>query len=112
MTLDADLTELMWDRAKHQAFTKYDAYGAPTYSAVTTTHPVRVENKFRLLKHKDGRDILAQGRIYFAPSSTGGFPGVTVQSKVTLSDGTHPRIVLATKEPDDEGTYYECAYFG
>lgn len=93
-------------------FVREDAYGGTGVFGTATTHPCRVTYKSRLLKGADGRDILTTSRIYFGPSSTGGLPGLTVRSRVTLSDGGVPRIVSVGKYHDDEGPYYEVADCG
>ncbi|GAF75056.1 unnamed protein product, partial [marine sediment metagenome] len=49
------------------------------------------------------------------PTSTGGYPGLTVQDKLLINGGTDAPPILAVGRMGDglsTGTYYEVAFLG
>ena len=113
MPMEPDLIEMMNDTVVVYPFVSYSAHGAPSYSGTGTTHPVRFENRFQMIKGSDGRDIVARGKLILGPSSTGGLPRMTVQSKVVdISTTAGYKLLWVQEQPDQDGDYYVAAYFG
>lgn len=111
--MDADLAALLTDTCTVYAWVRDGAYNEPVHSTTATTHPCRVDRRHRLVVDRQGRQVTSQATVYLGQSSTGGWPGLTVRAKLTLSDGETPDILGVARLADETGaTYYEAAYCG
>lgn len=113
MSLERDLLDLLIDTAVVYAWTGDNAYNQPTWAATGTTHPCRIDRQQRMVTKRDGMQGVSTSVVYLGPSSTGGYPGLTVQSRLVLSDGTIPDLLMIEQNNDEDGTmYYEAAHCG
>lgn len=95
------------------AVSGYKSVGDPTYSTASASHACRVEKVQRLVKGPDGRDVLATTRVFVGTTTAAVAPTVTVQSKVTLPDGTVPKLLAVdTQRKRAGGTDHQVLYFG
>lgn len=109
--MDAELSALLTERAQHYPWLTDSAYGAPQYSATATTHPCRVERRERLMMDRQGRQILSTLTVYLDRSSTGGWPNLTVRSKLVLENNSTASILNVTQYKDEDGNVdHEAAY--
>ena len=111
--MDAELTALLKETCTVYAWSRDGAYNEPVHSTSGTVHPCRVERRNRLVVDRTGRQVVSQTTIYLGQSSTGGWPGLTTRTKLTLSDGETPDILSVVRLTDETGaTDYEAAYCG
>lgn len=95
------------------AHSGYNSVGDAQYSTASATHAARVEKVQRLVKSAEGRDTMATTVVYVGYTTAGVAPTVTVQSKLTLPDGTSPPILAVdTHRMRTGGTDHQAVYFG
>ena len=114
MTLDLGLRDCMLDTVSVASFASQDAYGGRSHGTAVT-YPCRVEHKQTLVRGVDGRNTVAASKVLIGPTSTGGYPGLTVQDKLLINGGTDAPPILAVGRMGDgisTGTYYEVAFLG
>lgn len=96
-----------------KAFAGYNAYGDASFSTASATHQARVEGVQRLVKGPDGRDTLATTRVFVGTSTASTAPSITIDTQVTLPDGTKPPILAVdTHRKLSGGTDHQVVYFG
>lgn len=104
--LDPELRALMVQTVTLREWLLDNTYGAPQYGPPTTCE-ARVERKIRLVKGKDGRDILSNTQVYLGFTTTGGPPVLTPRTQVTLPDSTEfASILYVSSIPDETGVAY------
>lgn len=87
MAIDPQLTGFMPHTVTIQNYASRNSYGEDTHSATTRTAKAYVEPTFTLDTQRDTREQSQPKRIYVADTN------ITLQSKITLPDGTIPEIV-------------------
>jgi len=107
MTIEASFLELMPSSVDVKAVTSTDAYGLVTYSGSATTTRCRIMQTGRVVKSADNRDVFEVGTVIFY-----GTPTVTVNSKMTLPDGSVPLILSVHVHNDEDGTHHTTVSFG
>ena len=114
MTLSAALQGLMRQTVTLSTVGSQDSYGAKTYGTAKT-YKARVEQRQQLVKDQSGRDVLCQTVVYVGPTSTGGYPPLTLAPvlKIVLPDGTSPAILAVEESPDSAGgRHHSVVYCG
>jgi hypothetical protein len=113
MSLDAELrTVLFTQTLTVNAISARNLYGDPAYSTTATTYPCRVDGFQHLVKAGDGRDVIARTVAYVGTTSTGGTPSIGLQDKVTLPDGTIPKILSIDTFRDLSGLNHQAVHCG
>lgn len=92
-----DLVALCTDSIVHEAFASQDGYGAPTYSA-PVIRPGRLEYKIRRIVDSTGEERLSRARVFFDGTFT-----LELRDRLTLPDGTAPRILQLYGPRDETG---------
>lgn len=76
-------------------------YGEPTYGA-SVTYTARVEHRTRLVVDTDGNEVRSGATVFVMSSSA----SITVNDKLTMSDGRTPRLLAVEPIHDDEGQHH------
>jgi hypothetical protein len=84
-----------------------DGYGTATWSSSTRSHRCRVVEKQTLVHTFDGDEQVARTVAWVRSTSTFG-----PWDKITLPDGTHPRLLAVEEYPDEQGHHHSRLYFG
>ena len=85
-----------------------DKYGKQSFATASTTYRARIIMSERILRDKDGREIVEAGRaiLYGVAAS------VTTLYKITLPDGSTPKIVSVSSIQDETGPHHTVVGFG
>lgn len=111
MTIDRDILLMMNQTAAVSKYKSVAQEGGITFNT-SKNYPCLREYGNHLTTTKEGHDVTARMRIFVGPSSSGGFPTVTPQDKITISSSS-PRIINADQYVDENGaTYVECIHCG
>lgn len=89
--------------------TGQNSRGDRLYSTTAQTYKARQENKTTLVKDRLGQDVVSKTRCFVAATSTG-FPGIHVDDRVTMPDGTQPKLIAVDALRDDVGPNHEVLY--
>lgn len=84
-----------------EAFLGVDAYGRPSYSAATVVLG-RVEPTHRRVYNPDETYTVATSRV-FLPET----PVVSPRDRITLPDGSQPRILAVERQGDERGPHHQ-----
>lgn len=76
------IRRMMTQSVEVEAFLSRDAYGTPSYASMLTA-PARVEYRTRVIRARDGREVVARATVYLPHSVT-----VGGDDRLTLPDGS------------------------
>jgi hypothetical protein len=107
MTIETLLSELMVQSITIANASSLDSYGKHSYAAPTTVTNCRVQTGAHKVTDVDGQEIVASGKVYIASS-----PTVTPSSKITLPDGSVPRVLVVDRFSDERGSHHTCIHYG
>ena len=109
MTIERDFAEMMEEVAIFANQASIDKYGKQTFSASPTSYSARVMNSQRIVRDKDGREIVEAGKaiIYGVLPNT-----VTPLSKIVLPNGSTPPIIHVDTIQDENGDHHTSVTFG
>lgn len=82
-----------------EKYSSTDAYGEVTYAS-GINYPSRVDFAPELVKSLTGEQIVSSASIMLE-----GTNDITVRDRITLPDGSKPKIISISKTPDIGGTY-------
>jgi len=102
----SDWVDVMPYIVTYQPVTGRDDYGAPTYgTAVDYTARVRRKHQ-RVVSRVTGQDTISDCQVWVAgiPSS------ISTDAKITLPDGSSPKIVSWDVVPDENGDHHTKFY--
>lgn len=76
----------------------YDDYGNPSTGTSTAYNAILIQRS-KLVQDRQGRQVVSSCQILL-----NGAVSVNPESRITLPDGTQPRIINVGKTPDFDGT--------
>lgn len=105
MALDADLAALMVDTVGLELYQSRDLFGAATYGPLGSfkcrIEPVN-QKVFAAAGNGEVVERVASSRIYLAEA-----PVVGVNDRITLPDGSQPRILAVEANGDERGAHHQ-----
>lgn len=104
----SDFLDLMQDTITMQLVTVRDGFGKPTYGAATSYRARVVYKSMRTTNRFSGQDAVAAGAVWIAGVI---LPG-DIDDKVTLPDGSTPKILYWEEYPDEVGNHHTKLLFG
>lgn len=107
MAIESLLTDLMVETITIASVSSKDAYGKHTWSAPTSINKCRVQTGSHKVLDTAGQETIAEGKVY-VPNH----PSVTVNSKLTLPDGTTPPILSVDTFGDERGDHHTVIHYG
>lgn len=107
MSIETLLTDLMIETITIANASSVDAYAKHSYAAATSIPNCRVQTGAHKVTDQNGQEIVATGKVYVP-----GIPAVTPESKITLPDGTTPRVLVVDRFGDERGSHHTCIHYG
>lgn len=109
MTIERDFAEMMQQVAIFANQASVDKYGKQSFSASPTSYSARLMYGQRIIRDKDGREIVEAGKAIIY----GVLPdAVTTLSKIVLPDGSSPKILYVSTIQDEHGDHHTSVTFG
>ena len=102
----SDFADMMNDTVTVTPFSSYDGYGKPTYGTSVSYPNSRVRLKVQQIIDFEGNDVIAGGDVRLGSSTI-----IGVTDKMTLPDGTTPKILNSMSVPDEAGDSYTRVFF-
>lgn len=107
MAIESLLTDLMVQTITIAAVSSKDAYGKRSWASPTSITNCRVQTGSHKVLDTVGQETIAEGKVY-VPNN----PSVTVNSKLTLPDGTTPPILAVETFGDERGNHHLVIHYG
>ena len=102
----SDWSELMDDTVTVSPFSSLDSYNKPTYSSDVEYANSRVKFKVRQVFDFEGNEVTAGGDVVLGSNAV-----IGAKDKLTLSDGTTPKILNSGNIPGDVGSHHTRIIF-
>ena len=108
MGISKEFLPMMRETVTLRAQASLDKYGKQSFATGASTYRARLIWQERILRDKDGREIVEAGRaiLYGAAAS------VTPQWQITLPDGSRPKITSVSTIEDEDGDHHSVIGFG
>jgi hypothetical protein len=108
VSLEKDFRSMMNQVVTFNAASAVDKYGKQSFATASSTYYSRIIWSERILRDKDGREIVEAGRaiLYGVAAS------VTPLFKITLPDGSTPKITSVETIQDEDGNHHSVVGFG
>lgn len=107
MTIETAFLDLMPSTVTIYSESSRDAYGKQSFSASGTAVRCRVVPESRATRTRDGREVTSSGRVYCY-----GTPTVSVDSRLTLPDGSDAIVLAVQVQNDQSGAHHTVITFG
>jgi hypothetical protein len=101
MVLDATLLDLMVDTIVWEELLGHFGDGSPRYGSPASLQ-ARVVYQTEMVYDATGQEQISTVTIW-----VGSAPGVKPGDRITLPDGTQPRILNVHQYPDEDGAHHE-----
>jgi hypothetical protein len=108
MAISREFLPLMLETVTLTASTTLDKYGKQSFAASGVPFRARIMWSERILRDKDGREIVEAGRAVLY----GAAPTATPAWRITLPDGSTPKIVSVATIEDEDGDHHSVIGFG
>lgn len=104
--MDYELKKLLKEVLITNAFVNRNSNDEPTFDPIAINVPCRIQRKMVMIPSADGKDVISSCQIF-----TDGAAVIFTDTKITLPDGTTPKILNVYSSPDEFGSpYYKCVY--
>jgi hypothetical protein len=104
----SDFLDLMPDTVTYRAVTSRDNYGLPSYGSASSYRARVVYKTLRTTSMSSGQEVLAAGEVWLA-----GTPSPPdIDDKITLPDGSTPKILNFERFTDEAGVHHTKILFG
>lgn len=108
MGISREFLPMMREQVVLNAQSAIDKYGKQSFATGGASFQARLIFEERILRDKDGREIVEAGRaILFGAASS-----VTPQWRITLPDGSQPKITSVDTIQDEGGDHHSVIGFG
>jgi len=106
--IEEDFRELMNEVVTFNSASAIDKYGKQSFSSASSTYYARLMFGQRIVRDKDGREVVESGRaiLYGVAAS------LTPLFKMTLPDGGTPKILFTSTIQDENGDHHTVVSFG
>jgi hypothetical protein len=108
MAVPSDFLEMMLQTVTVAAQTGLDNYGKPSFSASPTSYRCRIIWQERIRRDNQGRELVEAGRAILTQAAASVLP----THKLTLPDGSTPKIVSVATIQDENGDHHSVISFG
>ena len=108
MAISKEFLPLMLETVTLKAQTALDKYGKQSFAASGVSYRARIIWSERILRDKDGREIVEAGRAILYGSAASATP----QWQITLPDGSTPKITSVSTIEDEGGDHHSVIGFG
>lgn len=94
--MERDLADLLQQECQVSRFIESDAYGQAVYGDAAHI-ACRTASRTRMIRDASGKEVVSTSTTWIEPN------GVTVRDKITLPDGSSPKILQVQNFPDETG---------
>ena len=108
MTVPPDFLPMMLQTVTVAAQSGIDSYGKPSFSASPSSYRCRIMWQERIRRDAQGREIVESGRAILTVAAA----SVVPTHRVTLPDGSTPKIVSVETIQDEDGDHHSVISFG
>ncbi len=105
MTFEPEFEDLMRDAITLERAGAKDLQGKASY-ATAESLKCRLVRRNRMVRRADGEMVVSSAQAWVS-----GAPGVTVEDRVTLPDGSRPALLAVEQYPDGDGPHHERLLF-
>ena len=105
-----DWLDMMPDTVTIYPFVSRSASAQPVYSVTGTSYPARVEMRNQMTLDKQGREVMARGRVYLGSNAV-----IGNEDKIVLPTEYVPRnppIIAVNIQPDESGNHHTVLFIG
>ena len=106
MTFHAALADLFTELVSVEPWESQDEFGEPSYGA-SVSYPARIVHAMKLVRNDEGREVVSNARAFVNTGTT----AISPKARVTLPDGTQPKILTVERFPDEAGEIATTIYF-
>jgi len=107
MGVPSDFAEMMLETVTIHTASTLDNYGKQAYAAVGTAYRCRIMSEQRVLRDREGREIIEAGRAVIY-----GVAVATVNDKIVLPNGAVPLVTSVDTTQDESGNHHSVIGFG
>jgi hypothetical protein len=108
MGISREFLPMMLETVTLRAQASIDKYGKQSFASGGTSFRARLLWDEKILRDKDGREIVETGRaLLFGVAAS-----VTPQWQITLPDGSTPKITTVDTVQDEDGDHHSVIGFG
>ncbi len=107
MSLERDFLKLAPQTVTIAPLSTTTLYGAPSYGTAVS-YSASVQRRAQLVAGPDGREVTSRTQVFVMSSSA----SVSEQDRLTLGDGTTPRIIAVETWADDQGQHSVTVHCG
>lgn len=111
MSLEKDFRIMMTDLVTFTSASSVNKYGQTQFSSASSasvSYYARLVYGDRILRDRDGREIVEAGRAILYGANA----GITTLHKITLPDGSTPKITDVSTIKDEDGNHHTVVGFG
>jgi hypothetical protein len=101
-------SDMTFETVTIQGQASKDKYAKQTFGGSTTTLEGRIINETKLIRDASGQEVVVKGKVIVPGAST----GVTVDHKLTLPDGSTPKILTVDEVTDEAEVHHTVIIFG
>lgn len=106
--IEKDFLEMMQDTVVFNASASVNAYGKQSFSSASSTYNARLIFQERITRDDKGREVVEAGRAILYGYDL----SLTTLHKMTLPDGSTPKILSVATIKDTEGDHHTVVSFG
>ena len=104
MSFQSDFSGLLKDQVSLADITGRNDFGKPTFGAAVS-YSCRIVHNNKLVRDRTGSDVVSTSQVWLTYVES-----TTVESQITMPDGSTPPILNIEKFPDESGSYYMKVY--
>jgi len=104
MAIEPDFLQLMVQTVYIESFSSYNSHAEASYNAATP-YSGRTVNKSTKVVTNEGLEVVSTAKTYIY-----GSPTITPKDRLTLPDGTKPKILTVSSFPDENGDHHQVVY--
>lgn len=101
MPFSSDFADVLKDEVSLAHLASRDDYNVPSYGTPSTGLKCRIVHKNTLIRDRNGSDVVSTSQIWLDYDAD-----TTVESQITMPDGSNPPILSVEKYPDESGNYF------
>lgn len=100
-----DFSDLMNQVVSHAESASVGEYGGHAFGSAVD-YSARVVYKSKLIRQKDGSEVLSRGVIWFQTNID-----ISVEDEVTLPDGSTPPLLMVDRYSDETNDFHHTKVF-
>jgi hypothetical protein len=107
MAFENDFLDMMPHTVTHSTYASLDAYGKQSYSTANTSYSALIQYEQKKITGLDGNEVISTVHAILACTGS-----IDPSDRLTLPDGTSPKILTVGQVSDSGGQHHVEVYFG